>query len=113
VRREVVGLLEVLLAASAPGSVMSLDAVGEAIGDRAVTADEIAWLLDQLAAAAREVGGPEGEGALSALGKVLPAARAVAARLGRPATIDELAASTGLAPGEVRRALLLAKVMGR
>ncbi|HEU4407831.1 MAG TPA: sigma-70 domain-containing protein [Polyangiaceae bacterium] len=108
--REALGLL---LAQSAPGAELTLDAVGDALGDRAVTPDEIGWLLDELEAAGRRVGGAPGASALTALNGVLASARALRNELGRPARVDELAARSGLSEAEVRRALLFARVMGR
>lgn len=105
--------LELLLAASAPGAELTLDAVGDALGDRPVTPEEIGWLLDELEAAGRRVGDAPGVGAVAALGGVLVSARALRDELGRSARVDEIAARSGLSEGEVRRALLFARVMGR
>ncbi len=106
-------MLERLLADSAPGDHLSLDAVGDAVADRPVTPEEIGWLLDELESAGRRVDGSAGVGAVAALGGVLASARALRQELGRPARIDELAARSGLSEGDVRRALLFARVMGR
>jgi uncharacterized protein YidB (DUF937 family) len=43
----------------------------------------------------------------------VPAARSIASATGRTARVTEIAARTGLSEDEVRRALLLARVMGR
>jgi sigma-70-like protein len=105
--------LDALLAASAPGSELTLDAVGDALSDKPVTPEEIGWLLDELEGAGRRVGGGSDVGAVAALGGVLAAARALRGELGRPARVDELAARARLSEREVRRALLFARVMGR
>lgn len=105
-----------LLAGSAPGAELSLDAIGDAIGDRAVTPEEIGWIFDELERSGRRVGGtPEGQGPkmTDALGRVLAAARALRREQGRPARVDELAARAGLSEGAVRRALLFARVLSR
>ncbi len=109
-------LLAQLLAGSAPGVELSLDAIGDAIGDRAITPDEIGWLFDELEGAGRRVGGepnPQGGTMTETLGRVLASARTLRPTLGRPARVDELAAQSGLSEGEVRRALLFARVLGR
>lgn len=108
--REALGLL---LAGSAPDTELALDAVGEALADQPVTPEEIGWLLDELEAAGRRVGGTSSVAAAAALARVLASARALRDELGRPARVDELAVRAGLAEGEVRRALLFARVMGR
>lgn len=106
-------VLEALLSGSAPGSELSLDSVGEAVGSRAVTAEEIAWLIDRLEAEGRSVGGPPSPSQIGALTRVLGSARSLRASLGRAATVAEIAEGTGMSEAEVRRALLLGKVMGR
>jgi DNA-directed RNA polymerase specialized sigma subunit len=50
---------------------------------------------------------------VTALGAVLRAARALRTTSGRTPTVGEIAAQAGLEEREVRRALLLAKVMSR
>lgn len=106
-------VLDALLAGSAPGAELSLDAIGDALGAIAVTPDEIGWLLDSLEGAGRRVGTALGVGAVAALNRVLTCARSLRQELGRPARVDELAGRTGLSELEVRRALLFARVMGR
>jgi uncharacterized protein YidB (DUF937 family) len=113
VRPPVREVLDLLLAGSAPGAELTLDAVGDALGDRPVTPDEIGWLLDELEAAGRRVGDAPRASAVAALGDVLASARALRQELGRPARVDELSARSGLSEGEVRRALLFARVMSR
>lgn len=106
-------VLDALLAAAPRGAELSLDAIGEAVGARPVTVDEIAWLLDRLEAEGRVVAAAAPGGGVTALGTVLRAARTLRAALGRSATVLEIVASTGLAEHDVRRALLLAQVMSR
>jgi hypothetical protein len=92
---------------------VGLDALGEAIGELAISHDEIDALISALESAGLEVGAPSGDGAALALRAVLPAARALERELGRRPTIGELAARTGLPPGAVRSALLLGQMMAR
>lgn len=109
-------LLAQLLSGSAPGRELSLDAIGDTIGDRAITPDEIGWIFDELERAGRRVGRePNAQGVTmtETLGRVLASARALRQELGRPARVDELAAQAGLPEGEVRRVLLFARVLGR
>ncbi|MGO9712836.1 MAG: sigma-70 domain-containing protein [Polyangiaceae bacterium] len=92
---------------------VTLDAVGEAIGVVAVSTDDVDVLLGALEAAGCEVVGPEGARGVANLRRVLPAARALAATLGRPPTLAELSKQTGLSEEDVRHALALGRVMGR
>lgn len=91
---------------------VSIDAIGEALGAAAVTQAEIEAIFVGLEAAGRAVVAPEGAHGVAHLRVVLPAARALRAR-GATATVEALAAETGLPAGDVRSALLLAKVMSR
>lgn len=108
----VLGRLLAGRAATGQGDV-SLDVIGEAIGVQAVTAEEIAWLIDALEARGFTVGGAPAPSAIAGLRKVVPAARALRERLGRSPTSAEIADEAGLGGDEVRRALLLARVMSR
>ena len=100
------------LLARAPHEV-TLDEIGDALGTLAVTTDEIDAVLSALEAAGRAIAGPEGGRGAETLRAVLPAARALAASLGRRPTIDEIAASVGLPAERVRHAIALGRVMGR
>jgi hypothetical protein len=106
-------VLDALLAATPRGATLELDAIGDAIGARAVTMDEMAWLIDRIEAEGRVVGAPMPGDGVTALGAVLRAARALRTTSGRTPTVGEIAAQAGLEEREVRRALLLAKVMSR
>lgn len=112
-RPELQTLLRRLLDESEDKRELSLDDVGRAIGDRAVTHDEIDALLAELEGAGRTVSGPRPGAAGEHLRKVLPAARALGSKLGRRPTVDELAHETGISADEVRAALGLGRVMGR
>jgi DNA-binding MarR family transcriptional regulator len=112
VRAELQSIVDALLAKSAPGEAVSLDQLGEAVGDRAVSQDEIEAMLAALERAGRPVSSPRRDGRAD-LHTVLRAARALREQHGRPATVAELSAHTGLSPEAVRSALALAQVMGR
>jgi hypothetical protein len=106
-------VLERLLAESADSRAISLDAVGDAIGVLAVSTDDVDALLDALERGGRTVTGPTGARGAENLRRVLPAARELARKNGRPPTVAELAAATGLGEDDVRHALALGRVMGR
>jgi hypothetical protein len=102
-----------LLAKSEADKSVSLDAIGEALGTMAVSYDEVEALIVAIEKAGWRVVGPEGARGTGNLRRVLPAARALAAKLGRKPTLAELAAETGLREDDVRHALALGRVMGR
>jgi hypothetical protein len=102
-----------LIAQSEASKQVTLDAIGEAIGVVAVSTDDVDVLLTWLEHAGRQVVGPEGARGVGNLQRVMPAARALATRLGRAPSLAELAAETGLAEADVRHALALGRVMGR
>ncbi len=102
-----------LIAESEDSKRVTLDAIGEAIGVVAVSTDDVDTLLTWLERAGREVVGPEGARGVGNLQRVMPAARALATRLGRAPTLAELVAETGLAEQDVRHALALGRVMAR
>ena len=112
-RPPVRAVLDELMVASAPGGELSLDAIGDAIGDLAITPEEIGWVLDALERDGRRVGTTAGLSSVAALAGVLASARALRQELGRPARVDELSARSGMSEREVRRALLFARVMSR
>jgi hypothetical protein len=102
-----------LLKRSERSGKVSLDELGEAVGSRSVDADDIDQLFAALEEAGREIVAPSGGTGGLLLSKVIPAARALKAELSRRATVDEIAARSGLTPAAVRQALLLARVIGR
>jgi hypothetical protein len=104
------GIVEKLLAES--GTVISLDAVAEAIGAAAVTFEDIEAVFERLEAAGRRVAS-EPQDPPAALAKVLASARSFSAVSGRRPTLLELAEHSGLTLGEVRFALLYARVLVR
>ncbi len=110
-RPELVAVVDALVAAHP--SEASLDAIGEAIGVRAVSTDEIELLFAALEARGVRIVGPEGGGGEERLRRVVTSARELAATHGRRATIAEIASHAGLTELEVRHALALARVMQR
>lgn len=112
-RAELVAIVDALLAASADTREITLDALGAAIGARAITSVEIDAMLSALEAANRKVVGPEGGAGEIWLKAVVSAARALGPELGRKPTVAEIAARSGLSAAEVHHALALLKVMQR
>jgi hypothetical protein len=106
-------VLAALLTASEGSREVTLDAIGDAVGVLAVSFEDIGALLASLERAGRRVVGPEGARGAANLARVLPAARALAASLGRRPSLAELATHTGLGEEDVRHALALGRVMGR
>ncbi len=92
---------------------VSLDAMGEAIGLVPVSTDDVDTLMTALEKAGRRVVGPEGARGVGNLRRVIPAARTLAATLGRKPTLAEIAAEAGIGEDDVRHALALGRVMGR
>jgi DNA-directed RNA polymerase sigma subunit (sigma70/sigma32) len=92
---------------------VSIDAMGDALGASAVDATQIDAILTALEGAGRKVDAPSGAHGIAALRKVVPAAKEIAKEQGRTARVPEIAERSGLSEDEVRRALLLARVMGR
>ena len=92
---------------------VTLDEIGEAIGARSFSTDDIDHLLTMLERGKRRIMAPRGGGGTADLKRVITAARAVQLRTRKRASVDEICAETGLGAATVRAALLLARVMGR
>lgn len=110
-RAELERVVEALLAAHEKE--ISLDDLGEAIGDRAASTDEIDAMISALEGKGRTVGTHSGKSGVAMLHTVLETARAVADERGRRPTHAEIAERSGLTVDEVRQALALARVMQR
>ena len=106
-------IVDALLASSADTREVNLDALGAAIGARAITSVEIDAMISALEAANRKVVGPAGGAGETWLKAVVAAARALGPELGRKPTVAEIAARSGLSAAEVHHALALLKVMQR
>ena len=112
-RAAVQAVLDRLLAASEAKKELTIDQVGETLGTMRIDPTEIEALLVALEGAGRRVIVPTGATGIASLKVVLPATRVLASELGRRPTVDEIAQKTSLSVADVRRALLLAQVMGR
>lgn len=112
-RAELRSVLNVLLADVAVGAAISLDALGEAIGTRAVSTSEIELMITCIEESGRTVSAPAAGSGEGKLARVVAAARALSAELGRRPTSREVAERAGLAPDEVRQALMLLTIMQR
>jgi len=113
VRAELQAIVDSLLASSVATGEVHLDAVGEAIGARAITTPEIEAIFDALDGAGRKLVGPSGGAGEDRLKTVVATARTLASRLGRKPTIAEIAGESGLSEAAVKHALALLKVMQR
>ena len=91
--------------------VISLDAIGEAVGAAAVTPADIEEIFCSLEAAGRQVQRVT-PNVRQHLGQVLREARRLRAD-GCSPTVESIAAATGLPETAVRAALLYASVLGR
>jgi hypothetical protein len=105
-------LTAIVDALAARGGDVSIDDLGDAIGVRAVTPDEIDAMMRAIEARGIAIVAPAG-GAEKHLGAVVKATRALRAELGRTPTIAEVAARAAIAETDVRHALALARVMQR
>ena len=84
---------------------IDLNDIEEAIGDRAVTYDEVDFIVARLEAAGRRVGEPKTAGEVEAIGVIVAAAHALRLELSRKPDVAEIAARCGLPERTVRRAL--------
>ena len=112
-RAELRRVVEVLLKGSASSGEVTLDAIGDAIGVRAVSTEEVDAMLQALEAAGRVIGGApdlKGEDSLRA---VVASIRGLSEKLGRRPNHAEIASDSGLSPAQVRHALFLARIMQR
>jgi hypothetical protein len=107
---EIVGRLLTGRARNAP--LVTLDEVAEAIGAAAITMPEIEAIFDALEAAGHPVAA-EPRDPPAALTQVLATARSFSAISGRRPSLPEIAQHSGLSLGEVRFALLYARVLVR
>lgn len=112
-RPEIQKIVDQLLEASEPTKELTLDAIGDAIGTKAISPPEIDQLMGALESAGRTVLGPTGGDGEQHLKKVVAAIRPLTSVLGRKPTPQEIAEQSGLSLLEVKHALALAKVMQR
>jgi hypothetical protein len=95
---------ELLLRYKAAGRV-HLDDIDAVIGTRAVSYDEVEYLITRLEGEGLRVGEPLDERDVGVMRAVLASARALRGELGRPPTVEEVATASGQALHVVRRAL--------
>ncbi len=91
---------------------LTLDEVAEAIGELAISSDEIDELLAAVEAHASVDSAPP-VGARDSLTRVLSSARVLKGELGRAPLPAEIAAHSGLSHESVRLALLYARTLSR
>lgn len=91
---------------------LTLDEVAEAIGDVAISSDEIDELLSEVEASA-EVESAPALAARESLARVLASARTLKGELGRAPSPEEIAKHAGLSRDSVRLALLYARTLSR
>ena len=115
-RAELESVVASLLVASERSREVTLDAIGEAIGVRAVSTDDVEAILSALESRGRRVIAPNETGrggGEERLRTVVVTARGLTKELGRRPTIAEIASKSGLAEPEVRQALFLAQIIQR
>jgi hypothetical protein len=113
-RPELAEVVTALLRAHPANATIPLDAVGDALGVRAVSTEEIDVIFKQLEHAGRRVVAPAGGSGEAHLKRVIEAARTLKQgdRSRRPALRD-VATLARLSPSEVLNALYLLRIMQR
>jgi hypothetical protein len=112
-RQELSTLVDSLTAASHTSHEVSLDTLGDAIGARSVSYDEIDDIIAALEERGRRVVA-ESDGRIEdRLRAVVAAGRTLTIELARRPTVPEIADRTRLSSAQVRSALMLARVMQR
>jgi hypothetical protein len=109
-RPTIAAILESLL--KRQEQVLSLDAVGEAVGTEPIAPGEVEELFQALENAGRQIGAVT-PNVRQHLALVLREARRLRLKQHSTPDIVAIAAATGLAAGEVRAALFYASVLGR
>ncbi|HVH41922.1 MAG TPA: sigma-70 domain-containing protein [Labilithrix sp.] len=110
---ELAKLVEDLLRGTKKGDSVSLDAIGDAVGARAISQDEIDAILVTIEKRGRRVASPAGGKGEAHLKLVIDAARTLRGELGRPARPEEIALKSGISLAEVQHALALVQIMQR
>src|SRR5947209_18775311 len=108
-RKDLREIVDALLAKTPRGAAITIDALGEAIGTRVASGDDVDAMMRALEDEGRTIAAPEGQHGVKRLRAVLDAARALRAELGRTPTRDEIAARAGVDADAVSHALELAK----
>lgn len=112
-RPELAAVLARLIAESERTRIVTLDAVGEALGAHAVSTDEIDALFTALEARGRTIASPAGGGGEQLLGRVVNAARQLKREAARRLTIEDVAVQAGLTRQQVISALALLHIIQR
>ena len=92
---------------------VDLNDIAEAIGDHAVSYDEVELIIGELEARGCRVGGQPSVREMTLLREVLTAARKLQAELGRRPRVEEIAAAIEQPTFVVRRAVENGGTMGR
>jgi hypothetical protein len=98
-------ILEDILARHHLSGRVDLNDIAEIIGPRAVTYEEVEYIVDRLEALGLSVGEAMDAKDVGVMQRVLGAARTLRSKLGRVPTIAEIAAASGEPAHVVRRAL--------
>jgi hypothetical protein len=112
-RPELVLVIDGLLADKPPKSAIELDAIGVALGARAVGSDEIDAILTLIEKRGHRIVTRKGGGGEATLKTVLTTARTLKSELGRVPNAAEIAERTKLRLIDVQHALSLARIMQR
>ncbi len=112
-RPEIAAVLAKLLAESERTRVIPLDAVGEAIGQHAISTDEIDALFSALEQRGRTIASPAGGSGENLLKRVVAAARELKQGAPRRLTIHDVAQQAGITRDQVISALALLHIMQR
>jgi hypothetical protein len=112
-RPDLIAVLEACCKGRAPGSALSIDALGDAIGARSVSTQDLELLFDALEVRGIEVSAPRGLPLEACLGRVVMASAALQRSHGRRPTLAEVASHAELDETDVRHALALLRIMQR
>jgi len=92
---------------------VTLDDVVEAIGDRAVSYDDVAKLFARAEKSGLKIDAPKGGRSEALLAQALTAARALRAKNGQVPSYAEIAAESGMTLSDVEMAMAFARVVQR
>jgi hypothetical protein len=113
VRPLIVEVIDELVARHGTTTRIDLNDIAEAIGDRAISYDEVDLVINELQGRGCAVGGEPTPREMMLLGDVLKAARALRTELGRPPSVEEIAGAISQPTFVVRRAIENGGALGR